>query len=366
LNIPPPGGNGKAHDPITNPRLESERLLADDYRRRQKAEEAAKEAYDQAYKAYLKGEALLPDPPRPRPETVIATFFQDKYDFVFRRGTAAYSRRLSREISAEEARAAASDLIIRGLAEAADAPRHPDGSLKRNGLPGFFRTWVPIAWQNLLDGLPDEQDASEIVPSAQEQFRARVRAGLLHLEAVSFGHKAEGKGELDIQRRSLIALCQAFAKPGNWANVRPHSNLLWTRKDSSGGLEVALRSDLFAQVPKCGELAKLSQNAFGRLCELYAVGQSIRAGGYRAVALTREFIDELLAEPANSNVRFDDSVDDSGSPEIRAGKNAKTSTETSTQGICHRGMVGPDQPSAPAVFDEEDWRASLGPYGEGY
>jgi hypothetical protein len=360
-SIPQPSGNGKAHDPITNPRLESERLLADDHRRRQKAEEAAKEAYDQAYKAYLKGEATLPDPPRPRPESVIATFFQDKYDFVFRRATAAYSRRLSREISAEEARAAVSDLIIRGLAEAADAPRHPDGSLKRNGLPGFFRTWVPIAWQNLLDALPDEQDAAEIVPSAQEQFRARVRAALLHLEAVSFGHRTGQPGDLDIQRRSLISLCLAFAKPGHWASVRPHSNLLWTRRNANSGLEVAVRSDLFGQVPKCGELARLSQNAFSRLAEIYGVGTSVRAGGHRAVALTPEFIGELMAEPSND--RFDDSVDksvdDSGSLEMRAGKNAKLSTETSTKGICHRGK-GEREPG------EDDWHASPGPYAEGY
>jgi hypothetical protein len=242
-------------------------------------------------------------------QAITLRYFRDKYRPLFRHGTALYSEALAREVKPSEACFAASSQLIELLAQATDAPRNPDGSLKRSGLPHFFRNWAPVAWQDLMDLLPEEEGTEEISPSAEEQFRNKIRAVLLHLEALKYGHRDGPAGELDVQRRSLIDWCNQFAKPGNWQNIR--SFQLWTRRTEDGRLQVALRKDLFSQVAGCAELGRLSQNRFARLCERYRVGDSIRAGGDRAVALTPEFIAGLLAQP-------DSIVDDSAPPHAHA------------------------------------------------
>src|SRR5262249_18308312 len=89
---------------------------------------------------------------------------------------------------------------------------------------------------------------------------------------------------------------------------------LWCRQDTLGQLEVALRTGLFSQISGSAELAKLKQRGFASLCEKYGVGESIRAAGERTVALSRDFIDELLAEPEPIGHEVDGEVDEWPSP----------------------------------------------------
>jgi hypothetical protein len=92
-----------------------------------------------------------------------------------------------------------------------------------------------------------------------------------------------------------------FARSGPWRSIR--SFRLWTRTepDPSGQprVEVALRVELFEQI-KYRPLLGLTQNKFSRLCETYHVGQTFedeRPQGRRAVVLSRDFLDGLLADP---------------------------------------------------------------------
>jgi hypothetical protein len=138
--------------------------------------------------------------------------------------------------------------------------------------------------------------------SAREDFRGRVAAALQTI--VALGHaKYDPKGReggTEVQRRSLVDWCQLWARPGQWQRVRSYR--LWTRKNVVGGgqrLEIALRVELFGQVNR-QDLAALGQNKFGRLAALYGVGLDVKNAkvqGERAVILTAEFIEELLAQP---------------------------------------------------------------------
>jgi hypothetical protein len=262
---------------------------------------------------------------------IIVEFLREKYDPVFRRDAKIYSRKFGRLISESEACYGAPIALVDRLTAAVDAP-HFRGDPDRDKMPYFFRTWIKSAWVDIRDSLPEEEECDEITPSAEEQFRAKVSAALFHLEAVQYRHK--GGQEADVQRRSLISFCRAFAVTPNWAEVRPYTDLLWTRKGADGRPQVALRKDLFAQVPRCADLARLSQKAFSTQCQNYGVGVATKAGGYRVVALTPEFIAELLARPVDECV--DECVDES-TLHTRARGMPNLSTETSTNGFhCRR------------------------------
>jgi hypothetical protein len=230
---------------------------------------------------------------------IILRYFHSQYGPRFRRGTSIYSEYLGREVKPGEATFAATPKLIDQLALATDAPRDKHGGLNPNKLPGHFRTWAPVAWQELAATLPEEQQAEEITPAAEEEFRTKVQAGLFHLEALGYGHKhgREQPTDQEVQRRPLIEWCNLFAKPGRWQSVRPHVNSVWCRRDDAGLLQVAVRKDLFGQIPGCADIARLSQNAFSSLCEKYQVGTAGRAGGERAVELSRGFIAEMFLRP---------------------------------------------------------------------
>jgi hypothetical protein len=231
---------------------------------------------------------------------IIATHFRTSLNPLFRRGTAVYSDALGREVKQGEACYGATGELIELLAGAADAPRYSDGSVKRIALPQFFNTWAPVAWKDLVNELPEEEGADQISDSAEEQFKRKLAGILLHIEALKYGRKDGSDEEPDIQRRSLIQWCQLFAKPGRWQAIR--SFQLWCRKTDDGTLAVALRKDLFLQVSAGSQLAHLGEKTFSTLCGKYGVGESIRAGGDRAVALTTKFIDDLLAQPEEVEV----------------------------------------------------------------
>jgi hypothetical protein len=291
--------NGKAkrlHDPITHPQTESERILQHDFRLREKAAEEE----DKAKEKVLQTATILTGSCA---HNIISKYFMEHYRPAFRRGTTIYSESLKRDVKPSEACYSADRFLIQHLALATDAKRRDDGSADTSALPGLFWKWAKVAWQTMVGGLPDEDEAEEISTSAEEEFQAKVRAALLHLEAIGYRQKADKDAELEVQRRSLIDWCNLFAKPGRWQSVRPYTALLWTRRADDGALQVALRADLFRQIPGCAELARLKQTAFSALCERYGIGHSIRPGGQRAVVLSTWFLTGILAQPSE-----DDSV----------------------------------------------------------
>jgi hypothetical protein len=165
-------------------------------------------------------------------------------------------------------------------------------------LPQFFARWCRSAWVDLLDDLPDEEAGDEVSELAKEEFRSRVAKAMHTL--VTLGHEIKGRGENDVrtevQRRSLIHWCWLWAKQGQWAAV--HNYLLWTRRDADGALQVALRFDLFGQLPG-QDWKDIGQRKFGKLCERYGVSirrpDECRPGGQRAVELHHDFLADLKA-----------------------------------------------------------------------
>jgi hypothetical protein len=333
---PSTNGTGKApHDPITQPRTESERLLREEYLRRQKAEAETEKATEKVLQAasILTGSCA---------HNIICKYFMEVYRPAFRRGTTIYSESLRRDVKPSEACYSADRFLIQQLSLATDAKRRDDGSADVSALPALFWKWAKVAWQTMVGGLPDEEESEEISTSAEEEFQAKVRATLLHLEAIGYRRNGD-QGEQEVQRRSLIDWCNLFAKPGRWQSVRPYTNLLWTRRGDDDSLQVALRADLFRQIPGCAELARLKQSAFSDLCERYGIGDSIRAGGERAVVLSTRFLAGIFAQPSvddsvASKNQVDDSVDVSGSLAcVRTREeNPELSTETSTKEFHHR------------------------------
>jgi len=165
-------------------------------------------------------------------------------------------------------------------------------------VPRIFRNWAPLAWKDLMRSLPDEQDAPEIAETAAEQFRNFMASALMTMEA--FGHRHNGQEREDIQRRSLIEWCRAWAKPGKWQSVR--SLKLWTRIDEHGRLRIALNHLLFGQIRRPAPWG--SHRKFAKLAELYDIGVRApeRPGGSQAVDLQPDFIAELLAGPVDGTV----------------------------------------------------------------
>src|SRR5205823_883166 len=112
----------------------------------------------------------------------------------------------------------------------------------------LYREWARCAWAELLNGLPEEAEAAEVVTSAEEEFRRGVAVGL-H-EQVTLGRDGQ-----DPERRSLIDWAELFAKPGPWRQVRSYT--LWCRREAEGApAAVAVRVELFGRV-RLGGLADM-------------------------------------------------------------------------------------------------------------
>jgi putative DNA primase/helicase len=186
---------------------------------------------------------------------IILGHWRAKYDPTFRVGDVIYSRTLGRKVKRSEVCSGADSNLIDQLAGATDAPRLQNGVVNRALLPKLFFTWGPTAHADLLASLVEEEDSAEIVEPAREEFRALVAAALHQI--VAFGRTSyEGGQEVTrTERRSLIELCDMWAKPSNWGQVR--SYLLWARREESADpftlvprLCVALRVELFSQGPR--------------------------------------------------------------------------------------------------------------------
>jgi hypothetical protein len=229
---------------------------------------------------------------------VILRYFVDAYDPVFRRGTAAFSARLGREVKATEACFAPPRRLIEQLAAADDAPRNKDG-VRWSALPSFFTTWSKSAWVDLLASLPEEERAEVVSPDAEEQFRQHVTVALRQLislgETIHTGQQTATR----VERRSLLDWCCRFARSGPWKSIRSYRIWCRTVPTPSGmpRVEVALRAELFGQLGY-RPLAEISATKFARLCEAYGVGDAGgRVQGERAIVLAPGFLDGLLSDP---------------------------------------------------------------------
>jgi hypothetical protein len=257
----------------------------------------------------------LPDEPREGPTDpdsqpeqrqksgyqTILDYYRLYYDPVFKRGTVLHSRTLGRQVKMGEAISGAPAELLVQLAEAFDAPRERKGRLDRDALPRFFANWCKSAWVDLIRPLPEEEVCPEISDSAQEEFRARMKAAMHTLVSIGERTYENNKEVTHVERRSLIDWCSRWARPGRWDSIRGHT--LWVRRepirDAGERLAIALRVELFHQI-HFRPFASLTQNKFGRLAALYGVGEdraNRKVNGVRATILTLEFIDELLSQP---------------------------------------------------------------------
>jgi hypothetical protein len=246
-----------------------------------------------------------PQQRQPQPQdglAIILEHFRARYAPAFRRGTAVYSGTEQRDVKPTEGCFAPNRDLLAKLALAVNAPKDGKANVDPDRIPKFFATWCGPAWQEMLDGLPDEISADEIVAPAQEDFVAKLTAALHALVTLSH-HRSDTKEDV-VERRSLIAWCKAFAQPGNWAQVRSYQ--IWCRLDEAKLLQVALRVELFTTgQAHHRDLGALKQYGFGQLCERYGVGDASgdqgRIRGKRVVVLTRSFVDGLLAVPVVSD-----------------------------------------------------------------
>jgi hypothetical protein len=230
---------------------------------------------------------------------IILDYLRNKYETAFRIGASIYSAKHGREIRKSEVCGAPGSDLIETLLTASDFPRYETGSPKRGSLPSYFKNWAPIAWQDLWDSLPDEQDAPEIAASAAEHFRETVANILLTMQAFSYHYRRkDGTERNEVQRRTLISWCDLWAKRGNWEAIRTLA--LWCKRNKSGQLKVAMHRRLFGQIK---QPAPWAERRFAQLCELYEIGASSpeRPGGSRAVELYPEFIQDLLAGPVDES-----------------------------------------------------------------
>jgi hypothetical protein len=193
-------------------------------------------------------------------------------------------------------------VIIEALEKADDAPRYAGGNtagaIKKNSLPGFFSTWVKVAWGDLLSSLPDEDNAELGQDSpAREEFRRLVRDALL--TEVTMGDTIGHSTVTQVERRSLIDWCRKWAKPGRWKDVRkPCWCKLQVTGDGEERLMVAIQHGLFAQLRADRRLTEMRGNTFTRRAQRYDVGapgRDDRPCGQRALILHPEFIGEMLA-----------------------------------------------------------------------
>lgn len=229
--------------------------------------------------------------------SIILDYFRERYRPVFRRGNSICCID-GADIPMGVACAVPDSALIERLAAAVDAPKYPGGSIKRNGLPGFFKNWCRVAWGDLLATLPDE-DTAELAEDApaREVFRRLVRDAML--SEIALGDSIHNKGVNRVEKRSLIDWCEKFAKTGPWRSIR--SKKCWCKLEQLADgeliLKVAIRHELFAQLHADKRLCELCPNRFSRRAARYGVGKSTRAdrpGGQAVVVLDQEFVADLI------------------------------------------------------------------------
>jgi hypothetical protein len=244
---------------------------------------------------------------------ITKVYFLEFYQPVFRRADAIHSPPLGRVVRRSEACGQAGIELIDRLMSASDAPLDEETmEVDRQAIPRFFRLWAPFAWADILRSLPEEENSTEIVEPAREEFRARMSAAFHSL--VSFGEvihdDSQGTGtDTCVERRTVFDWCVLWARPGKWERIR--SLAVWTKKrDGEPHPSIALRVELFSQIRVMG-FADMTQNKFSKLAEAYDFGvdkTDNRVCGQRAVLLTPEFVAGLAAQPSEDNDEPSDQV----------------------------------------------------------
>jgi hypothetical protein len=235
-------------------------------------------------------------PDAPTGAVIIRAYFDRHYCPDFRRGNVVHCAD-GREVDLREACAVPTTALLAALEEASNVPCYKGGAINREALPTFFRKWAPVAWGDLLTGLPDEDHA--VLADGCEaacEFRRMVRDALLsEMTLANTVH-----GVTLVERRSLIEWCLRFARPGPWRSIR--SRRVWcklrARGDGESILTVALRAEVFAQVKADRRLCVMGENTFARRCDRYGVGTSSRADrphGLSAVVLADDLVADLTA-----------------------------------------------------------------------
>jgi hypothetical protein len=240
---------------------------------------------------------------------VIREYFDRRYRPQFRIGNSI--RTLDgRDVLMGEACAVPDSKLIAALAGATDAPAYVNGGkrgdVKWASLPNFFKTWAKVAWGDLLTDLRDEDDADlAVLGTARDEFRRWVRDAMLSEVTLGETKKADRLTETNVERNSLIGWCDRFAKPGPWRRIR--GKLCWCRRvEHEGGeleLQVAVKHGLFGQVKADPKLRAMTEWKFTRRAKNYAVGTSTREcrpHGESAVLLARDFVEDLIATPAET------------------------------------------------------------------
>ncbi|HKB35071.1 MAG TPA: hypothetical protein VKD72_01370 [Gemmataceae bacterium] len=239
-------------------------------------------------------------PPKLTGVQTILTYFHEQYAPQYRRGGAVVCKDGS-ILTRPDAISVPTSALIGHLALATDAPRNQEGYVRHQALPSFFRTWVKVAWGDLLDGLFDEDGLkpdTAALALAAEDFQ-RIVANALYAE-MTLAVRDPKTRERYPERRSAIDWCRRLARIGPWRSVR--SKLLWCKRvvlpDGEERVRIALLHGLFTQQHADGRLCDMGPTTFARRARRFGVAATVadnRVHGQRAIILADEFVAELTA-----------------------------------------------------------------------
>ena len=185
--------------------------------------------------------------------------------------------------------------ILDRLVMASDAPCDDQGQVKRLALPAQFRSWLPVAWGDLLGTLPTEDETTIVGPDEFIRHLTTLLTSMVRL------------GIYGVETRSLGSWAYAIAvlNPGDWCRVGDLE--LWGRITGDGFL-LAIRPGLALQTSRpVQEIGELSLSQLTRRCRKHGIALdgdnriSCESRQTRAVILTAEFVASLELSYARSD-----------------------------------------------------------------
>lgn len=247
-----------------------------------------------------------------KPPDLVSTLLahlRTAYDPLHRREQLIWSRALGRAVDLKEAGQGPSSTLLTQLLRASDCPLNRENIPSKPTLLRNWRSYLSVAWADLLASLPEESATEEVDAAAEAELRRHL-ASLLG-RVVSIGRRVGDGRECDVQARSLLDCCLAWAVPGQWGRMR--SYWIWSRQEGDEQLSsdrsiaveerrrrlrIALRVNLADQLG-VRPLAEWRERKLSDLCEHYGIGKAVRLGKGRThtVELARDFLDDLLSEP---------------------------------------------------------------------
>jgi hypothetical protein len=143
--------------------------------------------------------------------------------------------------------------LLPELRLAANVPLGLRGNVSENKLPGFFKAWLPTAWEAVAQELPgiDEVDGWELSDEAVDELERPFLALLTALESVFGTHAPLAQGALTAAERDR----------GNWAQAEPFA--LWGRVDADGRLSVAFLPHVGGQLYRSNKA--IAERSLGHL-----------------------------------------------------------------------------------------------------